>query len=147
MRMSWKKPLVNDDGPGNSASATFQRWKRPLTNSSASFAASLQPDWKKPCLSEVSNESTSNKSFVQHEVSIDLLSLQFCQSASDKTVPKTAQSFDISSPCHCQQNCCKLFTPAQIRELRSLWHSMADDAQSQYLQAQWKNSASFLATS
>ena len=94
MRMSWKKSLVNDDGPGNSTTATLHR-KRPLTSSSADSAASLRPDWKKPCLSEVSNESTSNKSFVQHEVSIDVLSLQFCQSASDKTVPKTAQSFDI----------------------------------------------------
>ena len=146
--MSWKKPFVNDDGPGNSTSATLQHWKRPLTNSSADSAASLGPDWKKPCLSEVSNErSTANKSFVEHEVSIDPLTLQFCQSASDKTGPKTAQSFDISSLCHCQQNCCKLFTSAQIRELRSLWHSMADDAQSQYLQAQWKNSASFPASS
>ena len=60
-RLLRETPLVNDDGPGN----TLQHWKRPLTSSSAYSAASLQPDWKKPCLSEVSNESTSNKSFVQ----------------------------------------------------------------------------------
>ena len=105
--------------------------------------------WKTPSVSLVAQPATSKAGkTVRHHVSLDVPMLSLVGSTDNDDRPATEYTRKALDPdrvarvlvgsCSCKSNCFGLFKPSQVLEICPMWHSMSDESQHHFLNAQWE---------
>ena len=159
----WKKPaagneeqIIMEPSKKRKTSDSGQTsWKKCGDSSSPLSSVTSSASWKKPSLgeSEVAVTATAKAGkTVRHHVSLDVPMLSLVASSDDgeerqmteykkKALDPDRIAKVLLGSCSCKNNCFGCFKAAKVLEVCQLWHSMTDEAQHHFLNAQWESSA------
>ena len=156
----WKQPAVGqlrDDVeesgqpfPKKAKAASGPQWKKCPEEGNA-FPSSSERSWKKPDVSASSGAPAAVKAgkTIRHHVCLDMPTLSLVKSSDDlpmteyrrKALDPDRTARVMLQPCSCKNNCFSVFQRSQVIEICQLWHSISEESQHHFLNAQWECSA------